>query len=76
MPTQNDCVKKLPNGKYHSGQGLARTILAVILHQLVHLYLEVPVLKPEVLHLWWVFELSAEEVVRNPASYVFYIASE
>ena len=76
LPEPSDCFKRLPNGKFHGGQSLARTQLSVLFHELVHLYLNRSSLKPEVYHLSDIVNLSPADSVRNPANYVFYLASK
>lgn len=76
LPEPSDCLKRLPNGKFHGGQSLARTQLSVLFHELVHLYLSQSLLKPEVYLLSDIVDLSPADSVRNPANYVFYLASK
>ena len=75
LPEPSDCFKRLRNGKFHGGQSLARTQLSVLFHELVHLYLNQSFLKPEVYLLSNIVDLSPADSVRNPANYVFYLAS-
>ena len=76
LPKPSDCFKRLRNGKLHGGQSLARTQLSVLFHELVHLYLNHSFLKPEVYLLSNIVDLSPADSVKNPANYVFYLASE
>ena len=76
VPGPSDCFKRLPNGKFQGGQSLARTQLSVLFHELVHLYLNQSLIKPEVYLLSDIVNLSPADSVRNPANYVFYLASK
>ena len=76
LPDPSDCVKRLRNGKFHGGQSLARTQLSVLFHELVHLYLNQSFLKPEVYLLSDIVHLAPADSVKNPANYVFYLASK
>ena len=76
LPEPSDCFKRLRNGRFHGGQSLARTQLSVLFHELVHLYLNQSSLKPEVYRLSDIVDLSPADSVKNPANYVFYLASK
>ena len=76
LPEPSDCFRRLRNGKYHGGQGLARTQLSVLFHELVHLYLNQSPLQPEVYRLSDIVDLPPADSVKNPANYVFYLASK
>lgn len=75
MPDANDCVGRLPNGRFSTGQGLVRSILAILLHELVHVYLDPRHLPRDFYGIHAVLDLPAEESVINPPNYVFYVAS-
>lgn len=78
-PDATDCAGSLAQGLMPSGQTLARTLLTILLHQLVDIYLVsmpgLKPLKPRVFGLDAVIGLSASQSVGNPANYVFYVAS-
>lgn len=80
VPDSNDCVGPLPNGAYSTGQGLARTTMSVLLHELVHIY--VPSSNggrgqpKEYYGIHAVLDLRGNSALNNPANWVFYIASK
>lgn len=78
-PTANDCVGSRPDGMFSTGQGLARTQVTVLIHELVDVYLATTPgfwpLNPQVYGLHSVLELPATLSVINAANYVFYVAS-
>ena len=58
-----------------TGMLLGETQWTILFHELVHLYLDVPSLVPEVRGIFDVQELESSKAVRNPASYGFFLAS-
>lgn len=74
-PEPRHCVGYLPGGRYTTGILLAETQWSVLLHELVHLYLNVPALKNEARGIFAATDLSPEQAAINPSSYVFFLAS-
>lgn len=75
-PDSRDCARHpVAKGVMATGQGLVRTLFSILLHELVHLYLGRPGLRPEVYGIFGCLELGANEAVINSGSYAFYIAS-
>lgn len=75
VPDATDCVGRRPGGMFSTGQGLARSVMAVLLHELVHMYLDPKHLPRDFYGLHAVLDLSPGESVINPPNYVFYVAS-
>ena len=72
VPTDKQCVG---SNRLSTGMLLGETQWTILFHELVHLYLGVPDLVPEVRGIFEVQELRSEDAVRNPASYGFFLAS-
>ncbi|KAL9116872.1 MAG: hypothetical protein Q9187_006598, partial [Circinaria calcarea] len=71
-PNVRDCVRRT-NSK-NRGISLLETQFTILLHELVHVYLNRPNLKPEVYGIFECLELPPEKSVANAGSYAFYIA--
>ncbi|KAL8704698.1 MAG: hypothetical protein Q9201_002160 [Fulgogasparrea decipioides] len=78
-PDGSNCVATPHYDLVSTGQGLARTQLTVLLHELVNIYLAsrpgFSPLEPEVNGLSAVLALPYTQSVINPANYVFYVAN-
>lgn len=72
VPSEKQCVGW---NRLSTGMLLGETQWTILFHELVHLYLGVPSLVPEVRGIFDVQELGSEDAVRNPASYGFFLAS-
>lgn len=78
IPDALDCVGTLPNGQTSVGQGLARTQLSILLHELVTIYIASSSLKPLHPQVWAlhdVLDLPPTKSYLNPANYAFFVAS-
>lgn len=75
VPDATDCVGPRANGMLSTGQGLARSVMAILLHELVHMYLDPQHLPQDYYGIHAVLDLPASESVINPPNYVFYVAS-
>ncbi|KAL8627767.1 hypothetical protein Q9189_006536 [Teloschistes chrysophthalmus] len=78
VPDALDCVGTLPNGHISVGQGLARTQLSILLHELVTIYIASAGLKPLHPQVWAlhdVLDLPPTKSYLNPANYAFFVAS-
>lgn len=81
VPRATDCAGARSGGHVATGQGLARTQMGILLHQLVDVYLAsdpggMKPLKPQIFGLHAALKLPSTQSVVNPANYVFYIMSE
>ena len=72
VPSEKQCVGY---NRLTTGMLLGETQWTILFHELVHLYLGVPSLVPEVRGIFEVQDLRSWEAVRNPASYGFFLAS-
>ena len=72
IPSEKQCVGW---NRLSTGRLLGETQWTVLFHELVHLYLGVPNLVPEVRGIFEVQDLDSEDAVRNPPSYGFFLAS-
>ncbi|KAL8828620.1 MAG: hypothetical protein Q9191_002479 [Dirinaria sp. TL-2023a] len=61
FPVHENCVDQPSHGAFSTGQGLAQTQFSHLFHELVHLYLGEPALKPEMYGIWAVRDLPASE---------------
>lgn len=75
LPTADDCVGQPRHGAHSTGQSLVTSQFGHLFHELVHLYLDVPALEPEIYGLWYALELSASDSYSNPSNYAFFLAS-
>ncbi|KAL8788378.1 MAG: hypothetical protein Q9195_007336 [Heterodermia aff. obscurata] len=72
IPNEKQCVGW---NRLSTGMLLGETQWTILFHELVHLYLGVPSLVPEVRNIFEVQELGSEHAVINPASYGFFLAN-
>lgn len=74
-PMANHCPRPIGNRQYVSGVMLGESQWSTLLHELLHIYIGVPTLDPEVYSIWGAPDLPASKAVINPTNYVFFLAS-